>query len=41
VGQFLLMSALHRILRAAANITAMAVVLDGKDDAAEAFYRHD
>ena len=40
IGQFLLMDALHRSLEAAANIAAMAVVVDAKDDAAEAFYRH-
>jgi predicted GNAT family N-acyltransferase len=40
VGQFLLMNALHRSLQAAPNIAAMAVVVDAKDDAAEAFYRH-
>lgn len=40
LGQFLLMDALHRCLHAAANIAAMAVVVDAKDDAAEAFYRH-
>src|SRR5690606_14958306 len=40
VGQFLLMDALHRSLEAAANIAAMAVVVDAKDEAAEAFYRH-
>ena len=34
------MDALHRSLQAAANIAAMAVVVDAKDDAAEAFYRH-
>jgi len=40
MGQFLLMDALHRCLAAASNIAAMAVVVDAKDDAAEAFYRH-
>ena len=40
IGQFLLMDALHRCLEAAGNIAAMAVVVDAKDDAAEAFYRH-
>ena len=40
LGQFLLMDALHRCLAAASNIAAMAVVVDAKDDAAEAFYRH-
>jgi GNAT superfamily N-acetyltransferase len=40
LGEFLLMDALHRSLQAAAQIAAMAVVVDAKDDAAEAFYRH-
>ena len=40
IGQFLLMNALHRSLEAAANIAAMAVLVDAKDDAAQAFYRH-
>ena len=40
IGQFLLMDALRRSLEAAANIAAMAVLVDAKDDAAEAFYRH-
>lgn len=40
LGQFLLMDALYRSLQAAAHIAAMAVVVDAKDDAAEAFYRH-
>ena len=40
IGQFLLMDALRRSLEAAANIAAMAVVVDARDDAAEAFYRH-
>ena len=40
IGQFLLMDALHRSLEAAANIAAMAVLVDAKDDAAETFYRH-
>ena len=40
MGQFLLLNALHRCLDAAANIAAMAVVVDAKDDVAEAFYRH-
>ncbi|MEQ1685344.1 MAG: GNAT family N-acetyltransferase [Burkholderiaceae bacterium] len=40
VGQFLLMDALRRSLRAAAGIAAMAVLVDAKDEAAEAFYRH-
>jgi predicted GNAT family N-acyltransferase len=40
LGEFLLLNALHRSLEAAANIAAMAVLVDAKDDAAEAFYRH-
>ncbi|MGS0756730.1 GNAT family N-acetyltransferase [Roseateles sp. GG27B] len=40
IGQFLLMNALHRCLEAAGNIAAMAVLVDAKDDAADAFYRH-
>ena len=40
VGQFLLLDALRRSLEAAANIAAMAVLVDAKDDAAQAFYRH-
>jgi predicted GNAT family N-acyltransferase len=40
LGQFLLVDALHRSLQSAAQIAAMAVVVDAKDDAAEAFYRH-
>ncbi len=40
IGQFLLMNALHRCLEAAGNIAAMAVLVDAKDDTAEAFYRH-
>ena len=40
IGQFLLLDALRRSLGAAANIAAMAVLVDAKDDAAEAFYRH-
>ena len=39
VGQFLLMDALRRSVEAAANIAAMAVVVDAKDEAAEAFWR--
>lgn len=39
-GEFLLMDALHRSLAHAAEIAAMAVVVDAKDEAAEAFYRH-
>ena len=40
MGEFLLMDALRRSLEAAANIAAMAVPVDAKDAAAEAFYRH-
>lgn len=39
-GEFLLMDALRRSLEAATNIAAMAVLVDAKDQAAEAFYRH-
>jgi GNAT superfamily N-acetyltransferase len=39
-GALLLMDALHRSLTHAADIAAMAVVVDAKDDAATAFYRH-
>jgi GNAT superfamily N-acetyltransferase len=39
-GAFLLMDALHRSLTHAAEIAAMAVVVDAKDDAAADFYRH-
>lgn len=38
LGQFLLMDAMYRSLRAAAAIAAMAVVVDAKDAAAAAFY---
>ena len=40
VGQFLLMDALWRSLAAATQIAAMAVLVDAKDQAAEAFYAH-
>ncbi len=40
LGAFLLMDALHRSLTAAAEIAAMAIAVDAKDAAAEAFYRH-
>jgi GNAT superfamily N-acetyltransferase len=40
LGEFLLMDALRRSMEAAASIAAMAVLVDAKDDAAEAFYRH-
>ena len=39
-GEFLLMDALRRGLAAAAEIAAIAVVVDAKDPAAEAFYRY-
>lgn len=39
-GEWLLMDALQRSLHHAAQIAAMAVVVDAKDDAADAFYRH-
>jgi predicted GNAT family N-acyltransferase len=39
-GEYLLMDALHRSLTHAAEIAAMAVVVDAKDEAAAAFYRH-
>lgn len=38
LGEFLLMDALHRSLEAAAEIAAMAVVVDAKDKEAVAFY---
>ena len=38
LAQFLLLDALYRSLQAAATIAAMAVVVDAKDAAAEAFY---
>jgi GNAT superfamily N-acetyltransferase len=38
LGEFLLMDALHRSLEAAAEIAAMAVIVDAKDKEAEAFY---
>ena len=40
LGEFLLLDALHRGLATAAQIAAMAVVVDAKDDAAATFYRH-
>ena len=39
-GALLLMDALHRSLTHSAEIAAMAVVVDAKDDAAARFYRH-
>jgi GNAT superfamily N-acetyltransferase len=40
IGQFLLMDALRRSLNAAINIAAMAVLVEAKDESAQAFYRH-
>ena len=40
LGEFLLLDALHRSLASAAQIAAMAVIVEAKDDAAAAFYRH-
>ena len=40
VGEFLLMNALHRCAQAATDIASMAVLVDAKDDAPDAFYRH-
>lgn len=40
MGEFLLLDALRRSLANAAEIAAMAVVVDAKDDAAAAFYSH-
>jgi len=40
LGSLLLMDALHRGFDAAAEVAAMTIVVDAKDDAAEAFYRH-
>jgi predicted GNAT family N-acyltransferase len=40
LGQFLLMDALWRSFGAAAQIGAMAVLVDAKDEAAAAFYAH-
>jgi len=39
-GEFLLMDALHRSLGHSAEIAAMAVVVEAKDETAAAFYRH-
>ena len=39
-GELLLIDALHRSLEAASEIGAIAVVVDAKDAAAEAFYEH-
>ena len=40
LGEFLLLDALHRSLASAAQIAAMAVIVDAKDAAAAAFYQH-
>lgn len=40
LGEHLLLDALHRSLTHADQIAAMAVVVDAKDEAAAAFYRH-
>jgi GNAT superfamily N-acetyltransferase len=40
MGEFLLLDALRRSLSRAADVAAMAVVVDAKDDAAAAFYGH-
>jgi GNAT superfamily N-acetyltransferase len=39
-GALLLLDALHRSLTHSAEIAAMAIVVDAKDDAAVSFYRH-
>lgn len=40
LGEHLLLDALHRSLAHADQIAALAVVVDAKDEAAAAFYRH-
>jgi predicted GNAT family N-acyltransferase len=40
MGEFLLLDALRRSLSRAADVAAMAVVVDAKDEAAAAFYAH-
>jgi len=40
MGEFLLVNALHRSLEASTDIAAMAILVDAKDEAAVAFYRH-
>jgi predicted GNAT family N-acyltransferase len=40
LGELLLMDALRRSLQAGAEIAAMAVIVDAKDNAAAAFYEH-
>ncbi len=39
-GEYLLMDALHRSLTHSAEIAAMAMVVEAKDETAAAFYRH-
>lgn len=39
-GELLLLDALRRALRSAARIGSVAVVVEARDDTAEAFYRH-
>jgi GNAT superfamily N-acetyltransferase len=39
-GAFLLMDALRRCFEHAASVAAVAIVVDAKDEAAAAFYRH-
>lgn len=39
-GQLLLVDAMRRSLAAAGEIAAMALLVDAKDESAEAFYRH-
>jgi predicted GNAT family N-acyltransferase len=40
LGEFLLMDALNRSLATASTIGAMAVLVEAKNDAAQALYRH-
>lgn len=39
-GEYVLMDALHRSLRASREVASVAVIVDAKDDNAAAFYRH-
>ena len=39
-GEYLLMDALHRSLRASRQVAALAVIVDAKDARTVAFYRH-
>ncbi len=39
-GEYLLMDALHRSLRASRQVASLAVIVDAKDERAVAFYRH-